>query len=78
MLVLSRGPSDKIVFPTLDILVEILRITSNRVRIGIHAPREVPVLRHELEPHAVTESAAKFFQAGKPRNWIENWAFAVS
>ena len=57
MLVLSRGPSDKVVFPTLDISVEILRITGNRVRIGIDAPREVPVLRHELEPHAVIESA---------------------
>jgi carbon storage regulator CsrA len=56
MLVLSRGPSDKVVFPTLDITVEILRITGNRVRLGINAPRQVPVLRHELEPHTATES----------------------
>jgi len=48
MLVLSRGPTDKIVFPNLDITVEILRIAGNRVRVGINAPKDVRVLRHEL------------------------------
>ena len=48
MLVLSRGPADKIIFPNLDITVEILRIAGNRVRVGIDAPKDVRVLRHEL------------------------------
>ncbi len=48
MLVLSRGPTDKIVFPNLDITVEILRIDGNRVRVGIDAPKDVRVLRHEI------------------------------
>ncbi|REJ66264.1 MAG: response regulator [Planctomycetota bacterium] len=48
MLVLSRGQDDKVVFPTLGISVEILRIAGKRVRIGVDAPREVPVLRHEI------------------------------
>jgi carbon storage regulator CsrA len=48
MLVLSRGPSDKIVFPNLDITVEILRIKGNKVRVGIDAPKDIHVLRHEL------------------------------
>lgn len=48
MLVLSRGPQDKVVFPNLGVTVEILRVSGNRVRVGIEAPNEVRVLRHEL------------------------------
>jgi carbon storage regulator CsrA len=48
MLVLSRARSDKVVFPSLNISVEILRIAGNRVRLGIDAPDEIPVLRHEI------------------------------
>lgn len=48
MLVLSRGPQDKVVFPNLGITVEILRVDGNRVRVGVDAPKEVRVLRHEL------------------------------
>jgi len=48
MLVLSRGPTDKIIFPNLDITVEILRVAGNKVRVGIDAPKDVRVLRHEL------------------------------
>lgn len=47
MLVLSRGRSEKVVFPTLGISVEILRVAGNRVRLGIEAPQEVPIHRHE-------------------------------
>jgi carbon storage regulator CsrA len=48
MLVLSRGPNDKVVFPTLNISVEILRVSGNKVRVGIDAPTEIPVYRHEV------------------------------
>jgi carbon storage regulator CsrA len=48
MLVLSRKETDKIHFPTLDITVEILRIRGNKARIGIDAPTDIPVVRHEL------------------------------
>jgi two-component system, OmpR family, response regulator len=48
MLVLSRGRNDKVVFPTLGISVEILRVAGNKVRLGIEAPHEVPVHRHEI------------------------------
>jgi carbon storage regulator CsrA len=48
MLVLSRGCNDKVVFPTLGMSVEILRIAGNKIRLGIDAPQEIPVLRHEV------------------------------
>ena len=48
MLVLSRKESDKIIFPTVGISVEILRIRGNTTRLGIDAPPEIPVYRHEI------------------------------
>lgn len=48
MLVLSRKESDRIVFPTLGISVEVLRIQGNTARLGIDAPPDIPVLRHEI------------------------------
>src|SRR5262245_41719095 len=48
MLVLSRRPDERIVFPHLGITVRVLRIQGNAVRIGVEAPPDVRVLRHEL------------------------------
>ena len=48
MLVLSRRENQKIVFPSLDISIDVLRVSGKVVRIGVDAPREVPVLREEL------------------------------
>ena len=48
MLVLSRGVDDKVVFPSLGITVDIIRVDGNKVRLGIDAPREIPVHRHEI------------------------------
>lgn len=48
MLVLSRGRNDKVVFPTLGITVEILRVEGKNVRLGIDAPKSVPIVRAEI------------------------------
>ena len=47
MLVLSRKPGESVVIDR-QITVRIIEVRGDRVRIGIEAPREVPVHRTEL------------------------------
>ena len=48
MLVVSRKENERIVFPTIGASVELLQLKGNIARIGIEAPRELPILRGEL------------------------------
>jgi carbon storage regulator CsrA len=48
MLVLSRRPEEKLVFPQAGITVHVLGVRGNTVRIGVDAPRDIKVLREEL------------------------------
>jgi carbon storage regulator CsrA len=48
MLVLTRRENDTIVFPTLGITVELLRLRGGAAKVGIEAPAEIPVKRGEL------------------------------
>lgn len=48
MLVLSRRTGEEIVFPTLGIKVRMVKAEGNTARLGIEAPRHVPVFRAEL------------------------------
>jgi carbon storage regulator CsrA len=68
MLVLSRGRNDKVVFPMLGISVEILRVAGNKVRLGIDAPHEIPVHRHEVSERMEANgeiATVKFPASGK-------------
>lgn len=47
MLVLTRKQGESIIIGD-DIKVKILDISSNFIKIGIDAPREIPVYREEL------------------------------
>jgi carbon storage regulator len=47
MLVLSRKASQRITIGD-SIVITVVRVESDRVRIGIEAPREVRVMRQEL------------------------------
>jgi len=55
MLVLSRREKEKVLFPTLGISIEVLRVRGNAAKIGIDAPAEIPVLRHELANKSLLE-----------------------
>ena len=53
MLVLSRKESEQLMIGD-DIVVTINRISGNRVAIGIDAPRDVRIVRGELDQHRVS------------------------
>lgn len=47
MLVLTRKPKEQIVIDK-DIIITIVQISGDRVRIGIEAPKDMPIYRAEL------------------------------
>ena len=53
MLVLSRKESQRIRLGE-SIVVTIVKISGDKVRVGIEAPADVLVLRDELEPHKLS------------------------
>jgi carbon storage regulator CsrA len=58
MLVLSRRSTERILFPSLDISVQVLQILGNTVRLGIEAPSEVTILREEVMGKSETKPVA--------------------
>ena len=48
MLVLSRKESEKVILGD-DIVLTIVRVSGDRVRLGIQAPKDMLILRQELE-----------------------------
>lgn len=57
MLVLSRKTGEKIVLPQLGVTISIVRISGNVTRIGVEAPKEILVLREELNKEEKKKSA---------------------
>src|SRR4051794_6490482 len=55
MLVLSRRPSEKIIFPGIDVTVQVVAVRPGAVRLGIEAPPGVTVLREEVLARAGTQ-----------------------
>ena len=49
MLVLSRKESEKIMLGD-SIVLTIVRVSGDRVRVGIEAPSDILILRKELDP----------------------------
>lgn len=52
MLVLSRRESERIRLGD-SIVITVVRVSGDKVRLGIEAPSDVLVLREELEKHVV-------------------------
>lgn len=57
-MVLTRQANEEIVFPQLGIKVKLVKMTGDKVRIGVEAPRDIIVLRGEL----MTEEIGRQFQ----------------
>lgn len=68
MLVLSRKPQETIVFPNLGIKLEIVRIASGKVRVGIEAPSDVAVLRGEIAERLGNELDPGVPRSGETEN----------
>ncbi len=59
MLVLTRKENEKLLIgENQEIEVVIVEIRGDRVRIGVNAPKEIPVLRNELAEKIAAEQAA--------------------
>ena len=56
MLVLSRKETQRIRLGD-DIMITVVRIGGDKVRLGIEAPKDMLVLRDELEPLETTAAA---------------------
>jgi len=57
MLVLSRKPNEQIVIADGEIVITLLEIRKGSVRLGIEAPRDIPVHRREVQ--TIIESEEK-------------------
>ena len=62
MLIITRKPGEKIMLGD-DVVVHVMEIVGNSVRIGIQAPRSLPVYREEIwnvvrEEHQTASQAA--------------------
>ena len=55
MLVLSRREKERIKLGD-SIIVTVVRVSGDKVRLGIEAPPEVLVLRDELEPRPIGQA----------------------
>ena len=57
MLIITRKPGEKIMLGD-DVVVHVIEIVGNSVRIGIQAPRSLPVYREEIWDAVRTENQA--------------------
>jgi len=72
MLVITRRPSDRILFPKLGITVHVVRVDGRNVRLGIEAPKDVHILRHELADNSGTEPCHRLPQPTRANRSIRN------
>jgi carbon storage regulator len=57
MLIITRRPGEKIVLGD-DVVIEVIEVSGSSVRIGIAAPKSIPVYREEIWAAVKDENAA--------------------
>jgi carbon storage regulator len=63
MLIVTRRAGEKIMLGD-DIVVEVMEINGNTVRVGVKAPRSVPVYREEIWNVVMEENRAASLSPG--------------
>ncbi len=79
MLVLSRKEGERISIGD-NITLIVSKVSGNRVTIGIEAPRDVKVVRGELQLQAVTEielESIPSLSESRPRTTLRDFAASV-
>jgi carbon storage regulator len=66
MLVLSRKVGEQICLPQFDIVLTVLEVKGRTVRLGIAAPKEIAVVRKELQEPSPRASAQAAGSATDP------------
>jgi carbon storage regulator CsrA len=67
MLVLTRRENEKIVFPEVGITVEVVSISGSRARLGVEAPAEIRILRHEIAEKELAKKPITFSVKNRPQ-----------
>ena len=57
MLIITRRPGEKIMLGD-DVVIEVIEVSGSSVRIGIAAPKSIPVYREEIWTAVKEENAA--------------------
>jgi carbon storage regulator CsrA len=78
MLVLSRRPKERVLFPALGVTVEITSVSKNVVRLGIDAPPSVAIMREEIASESDKAAATEPKRANhRLRNRLHTAMLAV-
>jgi len=80
MLVLTRRENEKIIFPDVDISVEVVSISGSRARLGVRAPADIRILRQEIagdEAKAPARSQSKSQLSHSVRNRLNAASIAA-
>jgi carbon storage regulator len=64
MLIITRRPGEKVMLGD-DVVIEVIEVSGSSVRIGIAAPRSVPVYREEIWSAVREENTAAAAAAAK-------------
>jgi carbon storage regulator len=57
MLIITRRPGEKVMLGD-DVVIEVIEVSGSSVRIGIDAPKSIPVYREEIWTAVRDENAA--------------------
>ena len=57
MLIITRRPGEKVIVGD-DVVIEVIEVSGSSVRIGINAPKSIPVYREEIYSAVKAENTA--------------------